>query len=177
MAKKQSAALVEESTYNDDFAEDGPSLADLDFSVDDEYKVDPLIPKGVYHGAVTKVSFIPAQSCILWAICLHENGGSMNDGETPIDGAYVYFRNWLPKPGDEDIPTKSGKTNKRQSKINMLKDFSTELGIDMSTPAKIATSIAESEWVGLEVDAETDIDEYQGRFRNNVNRLKKSKMF
>ena len=59
----------------------------------------------------------------------------------------------------------------------MLKDFSEELGIDMSTPAKIATSLAEVEWVGLEVDADVDINEYQGRFSNQINRMHKSKMF
>ena len=178
MAKKNA---VQENTpvYSDDYddSEEAGSLGDLDFNVTDEYKPDPLIPKGTYHGVVTKVSFTPAQSCIVWDVCLHDNGGSMNDGETPIDGAHVWFRNWLPKPGDENELTKSGKNNKRQSKINMLKDFSNELNIDMSTPTQIATSLSEAEWIGIEVDADVDIDEYQGRFRNNVNRLHASKMF
>ena len=173
MGKKKTAADVD-STDVDDL---GDGLGELDFNVDDEFKPEPLIPKGSYHGVVTKVAFVPSQSCIVWNVCLHDNGGAMNDGETPIDGAYVYYRNWLPKPGDEDEMTKSGKNNKRQSKINMLKDFSEELGLDMSTPAKIATSLADAEWIGLEVDADVDIDEYQGRFRNNVNRMHKSKMF
>jgi len=145
--------------------------------VNDEYKPDPLIPKGTYHGVVTNVSVNPSQYCIIWDICLHDNGGTMNDGESPIDGAHVWFRNWLPRPGDEDVLTKSGKNNKRQSKINMLQDFSEKLDVDMSTPQKIATSISEAEWIGIEVDADVDIDEYQGKFRNNVNRLRKSNMF
>lgn len=178
MAGKKKA--TEEPVYNDDFTEGddlGDGLGELDFNVDDEYKPDPLIPKGTYHGVTTKVSFVPAQSCILWDVCLHDNGGVMNDGETPIDGAHVWFRNWLPKPGDENELTKSGKNNKRQSKINMLKDFSENLGLDMSTPTKIAEAIANAEWIGVEVDADVDIDEYQGKFRNTVNRLNKSKMF
>lgn len=157
--------------------EEGTALGAMDFNVDDEYKPDPLIPKGTYHAVVTKVSFTPAQSCIVWDICLHDNGGIMNDGETPIDGAHIWFRNWLPKPGDENELTKSGNNNKRQSKINMLKDFSKELGIDMSTPVKIAESLANAEWIGIEVDADVDIDEYMGRFRNNANRLRASKAF
>lgn len=155
----------------------GDQLDNLDFNVDDEYKADPLIPKGIYHGVVNKVEYSAAQSCIVWDVCLHDNGGAMNDGTTPIDGAHVYYRNWLPKPGDEDIMTKSGRNNKRQSKINMLKSFQDAVGIDMSTPSKIAIALTEQQWVGLEVDVEVDVDEYQGRFRNVANTMKKSSMY
>lgn len=176
MAKK--VAPVEEQ--NTDFPpeegadEEAGSLSDLDFNVADEYKPDPLIPKGVYHGVATKVSFNPAQYCIVWDFCLQDNGGVMNDGNTPIDGAHVFFRNWLPKPGDENELTKSGRNNKRQSKINMLQDFQTLLGLDMSTPAKIATALSEGQWIGLEADLEVDIQEYQGKFSNTVNRVRKA---
>lgn len=153
------------------------ALGSIDFNVDEEYKPDPLIPKGIYHGVVVSTKFNAAQFCIVWDFCLHDNGGVMNDGQAPIDGAHVFFRNWLPKPGDESIATKSGKTNKRQSKINMLKDFQEALGIDMSTPAKIAQGIQEQAWVGVEADLEVDAEEYQGRFRNVVGRVKKSSQF
>ena len=101
----------------------------------------------------------------------------MSDGETPIDGAHVYYRNWLPKPGDEDILTKSGKSSKRQSKINMLQDFQTALGVDMSTPTKIAEALGEQIWIGTEADLDVVVDEWQGRFRNSVNRVNASRMF
>jgi hypothetical protein len=101
----------------------------------------------------------------------------MNDGVTPIDGAHVFFRNWLPKPGDEGEMTKSGRNNKRQSKINMLKDFQDSLGIDMSTPSKIANALTEQQWIGVESDVDVAIDEYMGRFRNVVNKAKKSSMY
>jgi len=153
------------------------ALGNLDFNVDEEYRPDPLIPKGIYHASAISTKFNPAQYCIVWDFCLHDNGGVMNDGQSPVDGAHVFFRNWLPKPGDESIPTKSGKTNKRQSKINMLKDFQESLCIDMSTPAKIATGIQEQVWVGVEADLEVDAEEYQGRFRNVVGRVKKSSQF
>ena len=179
MAKKRSATATEEPMdhFDDTPGEEGVGIESLDFNVEDEYKPDPLIPKGLYHGAVIKVEYVPAQYCIVWTIALHDNGGVMNDGETPIDGAHVWFRNWLPKPGDENELTKSGKNNKRQSKINMLKDFSQRLNVDMSTPQVIAEAIANAEWVGLEVSVEVDIDEYQGRFRNQANRVDPSKMF
>ena len=173
MAKKT------EEVYEDYDEDQDPTdaLNSMDFNVEDEYKPDPLIPKGTYHGGVTDVKFNPQQHCIVWTVCLHDNGGVQNDNETPIDGALVWFRNWLPKAGDEDIPTKSGKTNKRQSKINMLRDFGTELGIDVSTPQAIGTAISEAQWVGLEVELDSDIDEYNGKFRNQVNRMRKSKMY
>ena len=174
MAKK---VKKEADNFDETGDEMGEGLGDMDFNVDDEYKPDPLIPKGTYHGNVTDVSFKPAQSCILWTICLHDNGGMQSDGTTPIDGALVWFRNWLPKKGDENELTKSGKNNKRQSKINMLKDFADILSIDMGTPTKIAESIANAEWIGLEVSADVDVDEYQGKFRNQVNRLNKSRMY
>jgi len=171
MAKK---ANEQTENYNEEANDSG--LSDLDFNVEDEYKPEPLIPKGTYHAVVTNVSFNAAQACIVWDLCLHDNGGFMNDDSTPIDGAHVWHRNWLPRPGDEDLITKSGK-NKRQNKINMLRDFSDELSLDMTTPEVIANAIAEAEWVGVEVDADVDINEYQGKFNNQVNRLRKSKMF
>lgn len=183
MAKKQPAqddpVDTSEVPFDNEVNEDesGDALGDLDFDVEDEYRPDPLIPKGTYHGVVTKVSYVPAQYCIVWDVCLHDNGGVMNDGESPIDGAHVFFRNWLPKPGDEAEMTKSGRNNKRQSKINMLKDFSESLGVDMSTPQKIAVALSESLWIGIETDIDVDVDEYQGKFRNVANRMKKSTMY
>lgn len=157
--------------------EKGSDLGDLDFNVTDEYKVPPLITRGFYHGVANKVTYVPAQSCIVWDFCLHDNGGVMNDGETPVDGAHVFFRNWLPKPGDENEMTKNGKMSKRQSKINMLMDFQNQLSIDMSTPQAIAQALTENLWIGVEADLEVDIDEYQGTFRNVVNKVKKSGMY
>jgi len=177
MTKKNEQPVEDNDNYNDEADEGTAALNDMDFNVDDEYKPDPLIPKGTYHGAVTNVTFNAAQRCIIWDVCLHDNGGVMSDQETPIDGAHVWFRNWLPKPGDEDVLTKSGKTNKRQSKINMLRDFSAKLELDMSTPAAIAEAINEGQWIGIEVSAEVDLDEYMGKHRNVVNRMGKSTMY
>lgn len=169
--------MSEEFLNEDENVDPADVLGKLDFNVEDEYKPEPLIPKGTYHGVATKVTFQPAQFCIVWDFCLHDNGGQMSDDDTPIDGAHVPFRNWLPKPGDENELTKTGRNNKRQSKINMLKDFENVMGIDMSTPARIAQALNEQTWVGVEADLDVDVDEYMGKFRNVVNKCKKSSMY
>ncbi len=149
-------------------------VSNLDFNVEDEYKPNPLVPKGNYHGVVNKVSVQASQYAIMWDVCLHDNGGVKNDGVSPIDGTHVFFRNWLPKPGDENEMTKNGSSTKRQWKVNALADFSKALGINMIDGKTIATAIVEHQWIGLEVDVEVEIDEYNGQFRNSVNKMKKS---
>ena len=144
---------------------------DMSFNLEDEYVVDPLVPNGTYHGAVTDVSYDPEKLCIVWQFTLADNGGEMNDGETEIDGSKIYTRNWLPKPGDEDTLTPSGKSTKRQAKINMLSDFSRKMGIDMNTPAEIMTGINDSEWIGIEVLLTIEIREWEGKFSNDVKKV------
>jgi hypothetical protein len=156
---------------------EGRGFDDLDFNVTDEYKAPPLIPKGTYHATATGIKADFSQYCIIWDWCLHDNGGVQNDGETAIDGCHVFSRNWLPKPGDKDIPTKKGNSSKHQSKINMLMDFQAALGVDMSTPQIIAESLANQAWIGTEADVDVDVEEYQGKFRNVINKVKKSSMY
>jgi hypothetical protein len=156
---------------------EGRGFDDLDFNVTDEYKAPPLIPKGTYHATATGIKPDFSQYCIIWDWCLHDNGGVQNDGETPIDGSHVFSRNWLPKPGDKDIPTKKGNSSKHQSKVNMLMDFQESLGINMSTPQIIAESLANQAWIGVEADVDVDVEEYQGKFRNVINKVKKSSMY
>jgi|LSQX01.3.fsa_nt_gb hypothetical protein len=161
--------IMSEAVDGEDAAE---ALASVNFNVEDEYKEPSLIPKSVYHAAVVAVKFQPAKFSLLWEFVLQNNGGVMSDGSTPIDGARVYYNNWLPKPGDENVPIKSGTMSKRQFKINALKEFQDNMGIDMSTPQIIAQALAEAQWIGIEVDVDVDISEYQGRFRNEVNRIR-----
>lgn len=177
MTEAPPTAEEDAEMFADDFNEPQDAFGDLDFNVNDEYKPDPLVPKGTYHAAVVKVIFNPSQHCIAWTVSLHDNGGVMNDGETPIDGCQVQYRNWLPKPGDESLMTASGRNTKRQSKINMMKDFQEGMHIDMSTPARIATALNEQHWVGLEVSVEISITEYQGRFRNEITKMVASTEF
>ena len=177
MSKKEEVANDAAMFEDDQPAEEGGGIGELDFNVNDEYKAEPLIPKGSYNAVCTGVIFKPGKFCIEWDFCLHDNGGVMSDGETPVDGGHAIFRNWLPKPGDETEMTKSGKNTKRQSKINMLMDFQNALGVDMSTPAKITTALNEQHWIGVEATVDIDISEWQGRFRNDVNRCNKSRMY
>lgn len=170
--------MAENEEFPGTFDENAQAISiDTDFSVDDEYKPDPLIPAGTYHAASTSVKFDSEQQAIVWTFVLHDNGGFMSDGETGVDGATVFFRNWLPRPGDESEMNSSGKATKRQSKINMLKQFSDTLSIDMSTPQAIRTALTEQQWVGLEVDLVIQTREWEGKVFNDVRKVTRSSMF
>jgi hypothetical protein len=146
-------------------------IGGLDFDVTAEYKADPLIPNGSYSGAVAGVKFDNEKFCIVWDIVLQNNGGFASDGESQIDGMRVFYRNWLPKPGDENEYSKSGRATKRQSKINMLKKFADGMKLDMSTPQKIAEALQYQTWVGLDVRVDVSISEYKGEVRNEVGKM------
>lgn len=159
--------------------ENNDILSGMDFDVVDDYKPEPTIPNGIYHGGVTNVRLNTEGYNITWDICLHDNGGEMSDDETPIDGAYVQNLTWLPKPGDESAFTKSGKWTKKQWKVNALAEQFQELAIVATTPKDIAEAIETNEWVGLEVDVEVETEVYQGKSRSKVvlGGMKKSSMF
>jgi len=141
------------------------------YNLDEEYKPDPLIPQGNYLGSVTAVGYKAEAYCITWTITLADNGGHMSDGQTPIDGGRVFARNWLPKPTDESEMTSDGRKTKRQSKINMLKDFAAALDVNMNTPETVNESISNGDWIGIPVVVTVGISEYQGRTRNEVNKV------
>ena len=143
-----------------------------DFNTDEEYKPAPLVPNGKYKGNIIGVEFNGKDQTIDWKVTLDNNGGLMNDGESPIDGNQLDFRNWLPIPGDEAKPTKKGNQSTRQAKINMLTRFAQDMKIDMSTPKKIMNSIMNSEWIGLAVNVEVEIREWNGAFFNGIKNMK-----
>lgn len=142
-----------------------------DFDLDSEYKPEPLIPNGTYTAAVKSVKADLKANCIVWGVVFHDNDIMASDGATSIDGMELWYRNWLPKPGDENEFSKSGKTTKRQSKINMLTKFAQKMKINMGTPKIIAQAITEGEWIGLEVKAEVTVSEYKGEVRNEINSM------
>lgn len=162
--------------FNENEENAGLSI-DADFSVEDEYKPEPLIPAGTYHAASTKVTFDPAVQALVWTFVLHDNGGLMSDGETSVDGTQIFFRNWLPRPGDENELNSSGRATKRQSKINMLKQFSEQIGINMDTPASIITALTEQQWIGIEVDLVIQTREWEGKIFNDVKKVTKSSLY
>lgn len=166
----------EETTYSD-ANEAGPAGGINDsFDLDEDAIPEPLIPQGNYSGSVVGVTVDGEKHSINWKVTLNGNDGVMSDGETPLDGATVYFRNWLPKPGDENEMTASGRNNKRQSKINQLAKFATQMGVNMRTPAAIMEACDSGEWVGMDVIVTIGISEYpvgSGSFKNDVSRMSK----
>jgi hypothetical protein len=184
MAKKENAT---ETTFvpevgnagSGEFAPEGDIGVGTDFDLSAEFKPFPLVPNGTYHGAVTDVKFDSERQAINWQVTLNENGGLCNDGETPIDGTQHTYSNWLPLIGDENTPDKSGRGNKRQAKINMLKQFADNMKVNMNSGAIISKAIIEKEWIGLAVDVKIKISEFQdavtkvgtGRFRNDIDRM------
>ena len=161
--------------FGDNAGQEDPMAAVMnqDFNLEDDYKLAPLIPQGNYQGNVTNVSVDAKAHAILWHVTLDGNGGYQSDGETPIDGQVTFFRNWLPKDGDNVEMIKSGGMTKRQWKINALADFSKGMGINMTTPKVIMESIENSDWIGIRVSIAVTFDEYQGNVRNQVNKMKK----
>jgi hypothetical protein len=151
--------------------EGGAGSQFMDFDTVTEYKPDPIIPNGKYHAAVRSVKADAKACCIIWEVVFHDTGIVASDGMTDVDGMTMTYRNWLPKPGDENEFSKSGKATKRQSKINMLKKFADRMRISMATPQIIAQAIADGEWIGLEVIAEVTASEWNGEVRNEINSM------
>ncbi len=146
-----------------------------EFDLEGEYKPDPLIPQGTYLGSVTGVKYNPENYGLTFTVTLADNGGFMSDGETPIDGGRVFKSVWFPKPDDGEIMTSDGKKTKRQSKINMLRDFANAMELDMGTPDKLRTAIENGDWIGVPVVVAVEISEYQGRTTNPVNKMVRQK--
>lgn len=142
-----------------------------EFNLENDFHEDPLVPQGNYYASVTGVSLDTEKCAIVWKLVLQGNGAVMSDGETEVEGSTVFFRNWLPRPGDENEMTSTGRTTKFQSKVNQLAKFAKAMGINMNTPSAIQESIENGEWIGLDVLAAITITEYQGTTRNEVSRM------
>ena len=146
-------------------------FAQSDFSLEDEYKEEPLVRPANYKGHTIAVSIDTKSNAILWQVCLEGNGGVMSDGETSVDGSHHFYRNWLPKKGDDTEMTKDGRNTKRQAKINMLKRFADGMKVDMENPNKILEAIAEGKWVSIPVVVSIELNEYLGIVRNQINKM------
>ena len=147
------------------------SQFESDFSVQDEFKPDPLAPVGSYRGHVIQVHFDPEGQSIVWTAALQGNPGVMSDGATPIDGQRFQFRNWLPRPGDENTMTPKGRSTKRQAKVNMLKQFADGMKINMNGKAEIIKGITEGLWLGIPVVVKLSLRTYEGRTFNDIERM------
>lgn len=157
------------------YPSDDEMNTNTDFNLDDEYKPEPLAPMGTYTGAIKKVSFESSNNAIAWEVVANGNMGVlMADGQTPLDGSVFFYRNWLPKKGDENVRTKSGRTTKRQAKINMLKRFQDDMQIDMNTGEAVMEAIHNQEWLGMSVVFTLGIEEYEGQTRNVIKKMVRS---
>lgn len=152
---------------------EGGFAFDSDFNVDEEYKAPALIPNGTYEGNVTNVSFDAAAKALVWDITLiADSDVLMSDNEMPVNGCAVQYKNWFPLVGDDETRTKNGKMTKRQAKINMIKEFSKKMRIDMNTPEAIMNGVSNAEWIGIGVIVEVEVREYEGRLSNQVKNIK-----
>jgi hypothetical protein len=164
---------MSENTENNETTEENVSS---DFNLENDFKVDPLIPNGTYTANVIQVDLKLAKANIQWKIALDGNGGFMNDGETPVDGATVFFNNWLPKKGDETTASSNGRGTKFQAKVNQMKKFADKMGITESfnTLTNIQEAIDNGDYIGLAVKVKVSTKEYpigSGNFSNEVNEM------
>lgn len=164
----------EETAKEANGSEVGMGDINTDFNLQEDFKPDPLVPNGTYFGNVIEVKMDTEKGSVNWKVALDGNGGFKSDGETPIDGSHLWFRNWLPKRGDENIHTSSGSGNKFQSKVNMLRKFADGMKIDMNTITSINESIMNAEWIGLQVAVKVSISEYpkgSGNYKNDADTM------
>ena len=141
---------------------------EADFNVNEDASEEPLVPDGNYNGSITKAAFYEEGNNLKFYITLADNGGECTDGETPVDGATIPYTIWFPKAGDKDEKTASGRQTKFQWKVNNIKKVAEALGISMNTPAEIMESLANSEWIGIEVTCKVGTNEYLGNITNQI---------
>lgn len=172
--------LDDDKVVNNEAEKQEFSLDATDFAISDEYKEDPLAAQGTYNGITKFIEYNKNIHAITWSVVATENPGiTLLDGETPVDGVEFQFNNWLPKPGDENIRSKNGKSTKRQNKINSLKRFQEDMSIDMNTPDAVAQALENGEWIGISVIFKLGINTYTGkdgisRTNNQINSMKRS---
>jgi hypothetical protein len=146
----------------------GMDAFDSDFNVDSDYKPTPIAIGGNYSGNVTGVKLDSKHACIVWDVSLAENDGVVcSDGETEVDGIQLEYRNFLPKVNDKHELNRRG-VSKFQSKVNMLKQFSEGMGINMNTLSIIREAIENAEWIGIPVTVKVSIESYAGRPINKI---------
>lgn len=134
------------------------------FNLKNDFKPTPLCPNGTYTGSITDVKFSEDYSTMIFTVTLNGNGGLMSDNETPVDGSSYDYRLFLPKEGDEDKMTGSGKQTKWQWKVNQLGAFFAKNfpDLDISTFEDMERGIAERSFYGADVSVEIKIEEYNG---------------
>ncbi len=168
--KTENKNKTEELTFDEPSMIEASSDAMLpDFNVDEEYKATPLIPNITTQGTI--------QDIILWNNVLtiffvieDESAATMNDGETPINGATVKKKIFLPKEEDKSEMTKNGRQSKYQFKINQLKRFCDQSNLDLRSPTAIMEAVNGS-LTGETLQIQIVTSQYRGEFFNEVEQV------
>ena len=173
MGKKRAeeTATQEEESFNMNGTE-GVNV-DSDFNLTDDYKPPALVPQGNYNANVVGLSFDNSANCLVWKVTLAENDEDLvcSDGETKIDGQTFYYRNWLPKASDKELMTASGRMTKWQAKINMFADFCKNMNLSVNNAQDVAELVESGEMIGASVLINIKIGEYQGKAKNEIDKM------
>lgn len=139
-----------------------------DFDLETDVKAPATIPDGTYYANVVSVVHNVEKHWLAWKVSLEGNGGMCTDEETPIDGAVLTFNNWLPKDGDQNEMTASGRQTKLQAKINQLGAFMKKMKLTQTKLSDIIEAIDNAEYIGLNVKVKISTREYQGNIFNDI---------
>jgi hypothetical protein len=123
-----------------------------------------LVPPGTYQAVFVGYDEDADNYRIILKFTLQNNPGmEMPDG-TPVDGTDVYYNVWLPKPGDENIPSKRG--SKATVKISMANRVWKALGWDPRTGDDLGVCL------GSPVLLDIINEEYNEEMQESVSRVK-----
>lgn len=170
MSKKKKDAAVEEEVFTDEDEIEIETEVLEDFDVEEEYKPIPLIPKGRYPGDIIAVEIIASAIVFTIEFADPEEDFALTDGSL-LHGCTEVYKIWLPKIGDRELKTASGKQTKHQWKVNNLKKMSEKLEMNLNSVSAIKESIESTEWLGISVIADVAIKTYKGNTSNEITDL------
>lgn len=144
------------------------------FDLSREYVPDPVIPDGLYKGIITKVTNHSESKRIDIVVQLTGNDGKLcTDGITPVDNSTCRYTLWLPKIGDELIPSTFSSLTKRQDAIRAIKTFADNLGIKIKNEKDIEEAITMQTWISMPVLAKIKSRMYEDKIYNSIKTLLK----
>lgn len=146
------------------------------FNVAEEYVPDPLVPDGMYQGIITNVVHKKDINILEFTISFQGNEGiNCIDNITPIDGKTSKYALWLPRKGDELVPSKFSALTVRQDRIRTIKKFSEKMTITIGTENDIKQAIESQLWLSIPVYAQVKSRLYEGELYNHITKLERIK--
>lgn len=144
------------------------------FDVTKEYVPDPLVADGVYRGMIVKVELLSEGSMLNFTVQLQGNEGIFcTDKLTPVDGKQSKFTLWLPRKGDELVPSPYSALTVRQDRIRGIKKFSDKTKIEIGTENDIKEAIEDKRWMSIPVVATIKSRIYEGEIYNQIKKLER----